>query len=94
MAKNRKTANIPQLPDLSDLDIDKLLASDQPELWDIQDPGDQMFWEEFFRVEEMLSLTDELDPPRFSITIQNHQTGEVKTYKNISLRSVRKKVQC
>jgi hypothetical protein len=90
MAKNKTN----KLPHLDDLDIEKMLGSDQPEVWDIHDPRDQVFWEEFFKIEDMLSQTDELDPPTFSITVQNHQSGEVRTYSNIKLKSARKKVVC
>jgi hypothetical protein len=84
----------PKLPDLNDLDIEKMMSLDQPELWDLDDPRDQAFWEEFFHIEDLLSFTDELDPPTFSISVHNHQTGEVKTYSNIKLKSTRKKISC
>lgn len=67
---------------------------EQPEVWDVQDPNDQSFWEEFFRIEELLNVTDELNPPTFSISVQNHQTGEVKTFSHIHLSSIRKKIVC
>jgi hypothetical protein len=54
--------------------------------------NDDPFWEEFFKIEDLLCMTDELDPPKFSITVQNHQTGDVRTYKNIRLKSSRKKL--
>lgn len=90
MSKSRTKPD--QLPELNDLE--KILGTDQPEFWDIADPSDQTFWEEFFKIEDLLSVTDELDPPQFSITVQNHQTGEVKTYQNIHLSPSKKKILC
>jgi hypothetical protein len=58
------------------------------------DPAYQVFWEEFFRVEEVLEMSDEFDAPSFSITIQNEQTGEVKTYSNVKLKASRRKIEC
>ncbi len=92
MAKNHSKSNTPQAQ--KPITLDTFFDMDQPDVWDIQDPSDQMFWEEFFKIEDMLSLSDELDPPSFSITVQNHQTGEVKTFKNIHLRPVRKQTMC
>jgi hypothetical protein len=74
--------------------IDFLSDLEQTDVWDFHDPGDQRFWEEFFQVEELLEVTDEIDPPTFSITVQNHQTGETKTYSNIHLSAARKKIVC
>lgn len=73
---------------------DQINFFDQPEVWDILDPSDQSFWEEFFRLEELLETTDELDPPSFSISIQNHQTGEVKTFSHIKLKPAVRKLSC
>lgn len=73
---------------------DQLLQLDQPDLWDINDPTDQAFWQEFFQIEEMLELSDELDPTTFSITVQNHKTGDVRSYPHIRLLSTRKKTRC
>jgi hypothetical protein len=84
----------PKLPDLSDLDLEKMMNLDEPEVWDIEDPRDQAFWEEFFKIEDILSITDEFDAPTFSISVQNNQTGEVRTYTNIHLKSARKKIAC
>jgi hypothetical protein len=92
MAKNHSKSSTP--PVKNSLPRDTFADMDQIDVWDIQDPNDQAFWEEFFRIEDMLSVTDELDPPSFSITVQNHQTGEAKTYQNIHLRPARKKVVC
>ncbi len=75
--------------------IDDIIAEmSQMELWDFVDPSDQAFWEEFFQIEDLLEVSDELDPPSFSISVENHKTGEVKTYSNIRLKSARKKVEC
>jgi hypothetical protein len=90
MAKTKSS----KLPDLSDLDLDRIMNLDEPEVWDLDDPRDQAFWEEFFKIEDLLSYTDELDPPTFSISVHNNQTGEVKTYSNIKLKSARKKIAC
>jgi hypothetical protein len=89
MAKSSqdKKLHMDQLLDL----IDDL---DQMELFDLCDPSDHIFWEEFFRIEEVLELTDELDPPTFSVSIRNDRTGETKTYNKIRLQSVRKKIVC
>jgi len=90
MAKDKKSDS----NTTSDQSPDQMNHFDQPEVWDILDPGDQSFWEEFFRLEELLEATDELDPPSFSISIQNHQTGEVKTFSHIQLKPVRRKLDC
>ncbi len=75
--------------------IDDLLKDlDQVDIWDMADPSDQAFWEEFFQIEDMLEMSDELDPPRFTVTVENHQTGTIKTFRNIKLKSVRKKTAC
>jgi hypothetical protein len=87
MAKNKNNPDQPAQPD-------QINHFDQPEVWDIMDPGDQSFWEEFFRLEELLETTDELDPPVFSISVQNHQTGEVRTFSHIQLKPARKKLLC
>jgi hypothetical protein len=87
MAKGKKKTDHTQ-------EVDQMNHFDQPEVWDILDPGDQSFWEEFFRLEELLETTDELDPPSFSISIQNHQTGEVKTFSHISLKPAISKLLC
>ncbi len=84
---NKKDADQKEQPD-------QINHFDQPEVWDITDPGDQSFWEEFFRLEELLETTDELDPPTFSISVQNHQTGEVRTFSRIQLKPARKKIRC
>jgi hypothetical protein len=73
---------------------DHLAQLDQPEFWDICDPSDQVFWEEFFQIEELLDFHDELDPATFSITVQNHKTGQTRSYPHIRLQSARKKVRC
>ena len=92
MAKQSKksNSNLDQTPS----EVDQLSHIDQPEVWDMLDPGDQSFWEEFFRLEELVDVTDELDPPSFSISIQNHQTGEVKTFSRITLKSAARKLSC
>lgn len=87
MAKDNKKTDQTSEPD-------QVNHFDQPEVWDILDPGDQSFWEEFFRLEELLEATDELDPPSFSISIQNHQTGEVKTFSHIQLKPATRKLIC
>jgi hypothetical protein len=74
--------------------LDNFFNSDQPDFWDVTDEADQSFWDEFFHLEDLLNVTDELDPPSFTITVQNHQTGEVKTYSNITLKSGKKKIVC
>lgn len=73
---------------------DELREGDEPEFMDVQNPYDQAFWDEFFQVEDLLEMTDELDPPNFSVTVQNHRTGETKTYNKIHLQSTRKKIAC
>jgi hypothetical protein len=73
---------------------DAIAELEELELWDMIDPADQVFWEEFFRVEEVLEMSDEFDAPSFSITIQNEQTGEVKTYSNVKLKASRRKIEC
>jgi hypothetical protein len=81
--------------DLFDLsDLDRLLDGDGEEFWDVNDSHEHAFWSEFLRLEEVLSESDDLDPPTFSVTIQNHQTGEVRTFKNIRLVATRKKIAC
>ncbi len=77
-----------------DLETDRVLELDEPEFWDITDQADQHFWEEFFHFEELIEVADELDSPEFSVTIQNHQTGEVKTFERIHLKSARRKIIC
>jgi hypothetical protein len=67
---------------------------DELELWDFVDPADQVFWEEFFKVENVLEMSDEFDAPSFTITVQNHQTGETKTYKNVKFKPSRRKISC
>ncbi len=79
-----------QIDELLDL-IDDL---DQLEFFDIHDPDDQIFWEEFFQIEKLLEWTDEIDPTTFSVSIRNDKTGEIKTYNRIRLQSVRKKIVC
>jgi hypothetical protein len=73
---------------------DTTLQLEQPEYWDICDPSDQMFWDEFFKIEELLELQDEIDPASFSITVQNHRTGETRSFPHIHLLSTRKKISC
>ena len=75
--------------------IDDLINDlDQLEPWDLGDANDQAFWEEFFQIEDMLEETDELDPPQFTISVVNHQTGRVRTFDHIRLKSIRKKIVC
>lgn len=93
MPKSKKSDQL-QTPPVENALLDAVGHLDQPDVWDIMDPGDQSFWEEFFKLEEVLETTDELDPPTFSITVQNHQTGEVKTFSQIHLKSVKKKIVC
>jgi len=73
---------------------DMITELDELDLWDVADPADQMFWEEFFKVENTLELTDEFDAPSFTITVQNHDTDELKTFSNIKLKPSRSKVRC
>jgi hypothetical protein len=79
---------------LTSQDVDVLSSFDASESWAVTDPGDQSFWDEFFKIEEVLEATDEIDPPTFSITVQNHRTGEVKTYNRIHLKSAKQKIVC
>lgn len=71
---------------------DTIEPNTSPDSWEVLDDGDASFWDEFFKIEDVLCATDELDPPSFSITVQNHQTGEVRTYQNIYLKSSRRKI--
>jgi len=73
---------------------DNFASLDQTEFWDIADPTDEAFWNEFFHIEEILDFQDELDPATFSITVQNHKTGEVRSYPHIRLLSSHQKVRC
>lgn len=91
MAKN---SNKKIKSDIIQLNQDHFTQLDQPEFWEIVDPNDQTFWNEFFQIEEILNLHDELDPPTFSITIQNQKTGEVRSYPHVRLGSARKKTLC
>jgi hypothetical protein len=78
-----------------DQKLDDMLAElEELDLWDVSDPADQAFWEEFFKVEDALEMADEFDAPSFTITVQNHGTGETKTYRNIKLKASRKKISC
>ena len=79
--------------ELQQLD-DLFTELDELELWDFVDPADQVFWEEFFKVESALEMSDEFDSPSFTITVQNHQSGEVKTFKNIKLKPSMRKISC
>ena len=90
MAKSSK----PKIPNSKKQETDLITDYIGLDAWEVLDQGDQHFWEEFFQIEELVSNTDELDPPSFTITVQNHQTGEVKTYKKIYLKSARKKTFC
>ncbi len=88
-------ANTKPKHDTLEKKLDDMLAElDELDLWDVTDPADQTFWEEFFRVEDVLEMTDEFDSPNFTITVQNNQTGETKTYHNIKLKPSRKKIDC
>src|SRR5260221_418053 len=80
--------------ELDGFGIDEVREGDEPEFMDLQNPFDQAFSDEFFQVEDLLEMTDELDPPNFSVTVQNHRTGETKTYNRIHLQSTRKKIAC
>ncbi len=73
---------------------DEFKSLDAPEVWDIVDPQEQAFWDEFFKIEEMLELHDNLDPTTFSITIQNQKTGEVRSYDRVRLLSTKRKIRC
>jgi hypothetical protein len=58
-------------------ELDDMISElEELEVWDFADPADQIFWEEFFKVENALEMNDEFDAPSFTITVQNHQTGE------------------
>jgi hypothetical protein len=100
MAKSAKKDSLPSVdilePDDELLSLDSLdnFFDDQPDVWDITDEADRSFWNEFLQLENLLSVSDELDPPEFTITLQNHQTGEIKTYSNIHLKSGKKKIIC
>jgi len=85
--KSKQDAAEPKMDDMI-ADLEEL------DLWDFADPADQTFWEEFFRVEDALEMADDFDAPSFTITVQNNQTGEAKTYKNIKLKPSRKKIDC
>ncbi len=67
---------------------------DQPDVWDVMDNADEAFWEEFFHLEDVLATTDELDPATFSISIENHQTGETKTFSKIHLKQTKSSLLC
>lgn len=86
-AKRKKApASLPSLDDLvTDLERFDLWAADQ---------NDQVFWDEFFQIEDMLEASDELDPPFFTVKIENHQTGKTKSYPKIRLKAARKKIVC
>jgi len=73
---------------------DMITELEELDLWDFADPADQAFWEEFFKVENVIETADEIDAPSFTITVQNHDTGEVKTYSNIKLKPSRRKISC
>lgn len=75
----------------SDSRFDEITTINSWEYGEVVESEDP-FWDEFFKIEDLLCMTDEMDPPKFTITVQNHQTGEVRTYKNIRLKSSRKKV--
>jgi hypothetical protein len=89
MSKSKKTNHQSQQLEAAELEFAHL---DEREVWDILDPGDQSFWEEFFRLEEIVEVSDELDPPTFAITIQNLQTGELRTFSKIKLKPSLKKL--
>lgn len=77
------------------MDIDEIMKDlEQNDIWEMTDPNDQAFWEEFFQIEDLLEMSDELDPPKFTVSVHNHRTGVVKTYNNIKLKSTRKKIAC
>ena len=73
--------------------FDEVISSlEQLEVWDVLDAADQSFWDEFFRIEEMLAFHDELEPPQFTVTVQNHQTGEVRTFQHVRFKSSKKRL--
>jgi hypothetical protein len=88
-------ANTKPKQDAKDAQLNDMIAElEELDLWDVADPADQTFWEEFFKVEDALEMSDEFDAPSFTITVQNNSTGETKTYQNIKLKPSRKKVDC
>ncbi len=81
--------------DTTEKKLDDMIADlEELDLWDVADPADQTFWEEFFKVEEALEMSDEFDAPSFTITVQNNTTGETNTYQNIKLKPSRRKIDC
>ena len=85
----KKKLNLP-----ADNDFEKIFNDlEQLEFWDFNDPNDQAFWEEFFQIENLLEASDELDPPSFTISVQNQRNGEVKTYRNIRLKAVKSAIE-
>lgn len=73
---------------------DALAELEELDLWDMTDPADQAFWEEFFKVENILEMNDDFDAPSFTISIQNHDTGELRTYSGVKLKPSRQKIAC
>lgn len=94
MATKSKTKSPVDPLGLNDLDLEQLNLLDDLEFDDIENPEDRAFWNEFFKIEEALSVTDDLfEPPRFTISVQNQDTGETRTYRNIRLKSTKKRIE-
>lgn len=88
-------ANTKPKQDSAELKLDDMLTElDELDFWDASDQADQTFWDEFFKVEDALEMADEFDAPSFTITVQNNQTGETKSYQNVKLKPSRKKIDC
>lgn len=88
-------ANTKPKQDAKDAQLNDMIAElEELDLWDVADPADQTFWDEFFKVEDALEMSDEFDAPSFTITVQNNSTGETSTYQNIKLKPSRKKIDC
>ena len=76
------------IEELQELDLD----GDEVDFFDDINPDDAAFWQQFFKIEEVLGLMDPEDGPTFNITIQNEQTGEVKSYSGVRLKSGQKEL--
>lgn len=88
-------ANTKPKPDQLTERLDDMIAElDELDLWDMVDPADRTFWEEFFKVEDALEQAEEFGAPSFTITVQNNSTGETRTYHNIHLKPSRKRIDC
>lgn len=82
-----------QLSEVALLD-DAIAELEELDFWDMSDPADQAFWDEFFKVEDILEMNDDFDSPTFTISIQNHDTGELRTYNGVKLKPSRQKISC